>query len=173
MLCLLAPAPLFHTFFRCLEILHHLLAADGYVASYTPLDVPAPPRELPAELPTDSQAAAFLAALRETLSGSLAAGAVVSVALPPRADYKLSPLPTIATDVPSQDGSELPPRLAAGEDFAELQVPPSATGAWLPLRAPARLLASTARWTVWRYWRSSRGAGRWGERAVTARRVHR
>ena len=127
-LCVLAPVPLFHTFFRCLEILHHLLAADGYIAGYAAIVDPQPARPLPADLPTDSQAAAFLASLRETLSGELSAGAIVSVPLPPRSDYKLSPLPTIAIDVPDEADSELPPRLAAGDDFAELQIPPTTSG---------------------------------------------
>ena len=124
-MCLLAPDPYFHVFFRALDIVHHLLLADGLLASpaQTSAQTTAPPPP-PDALPTDCAAATFLTALHVALSDPPPPGSVLRVPLPRRDDYVLAPLPPIQTDVPRDGSPALPSMLTHGEDFAELQIPP-------------------------------------------------
>jgi hypothetical protein len=141
-LCLLAPAPYFHVFFRCLEILHHLLLAEDLLPSPLPTsddsanNTPvATATDLAATLPIESAAANFLTGLHIALADPPPPGSILLLALPRRSDYALAALPTITTDVPRPGEVPLPPTLTHGDDFAEVQIPPSVTAGGAALRA--------------------------------------
>jgi hypothetical protein len=125
-LCILAPVPFFHVFFRCLEIIHHLLNAEGLLRSQAEPDDNA--MQLPTDLPMESNAMTFLTALRASLSDKLTPGRILRLPLPRRSDYRLSALPTISIDIPASGVPQIPPTLAFGDDFAEIQVPPCGAG---------------------------------------------
>lgn len=135
---MLAPAPYFHVFFRCLEILHHLLSVESLLPA-APVatsaddsgggggesEAPLSPPPLPDALPIECAAATFLTAMHIALSDPPPPGQILRLTLPRRDDYQLAALPTIATDVPRGGSAELPPTLAHGDDFAEVQIPPT------------------------------------------------
>ena len=93
---------------------------------------------LPPELPLNSDAAAFLTSVHQAFSTNPSPGTILRLALPRREDYKLSPLPTIALDVPKAGSSLQPSVLDFGSDFANVQVPPRLPGtSAASLRRPA------------------------------------
>jgi hypothetical protein len=141
-LCLLSPAPFFHVFFRCLEVLHHLLVVEGLLPIAAPWsgDGPFASRApLPLTLPMDSGAASFLTALHTALADPPPPASILRLALPRRDDYALCPLPTIMTDVPSAGLPSLPASLSFGSDFAEVQIPPSSGPAGVPHEVASQL----------------------------------